>query len=133
YTNDSGCPTPPSSPTTGDLDPGTGAYSPWRTGDLGPGALDYGHYAVKVLPETYPTCALDLVPAVASSDVFSAIPLPVWRDCFGEMLPRELQVLVMRAVVDVHDLDQRKLVEDGSWTIGKATSAKNQWVGRNRG
>ncbi|TFY57260.1 hypothetical protein EVJ58_g7125, partial [Rhodofomes roseus] len=81
-------------------------------------------------PLPFPATPLDLVPVAA--DIFEPIPQPT-LNYFDESLPTELKFRIFVSLVDIHEAEHRKLVDDGSWTLRKATSAKNKWVGRDRG
>ncbi|KAJ7621070.1 hypothetical protein FB45DRAFT_1032335 [Roridomyces roridus] len=121
YDGDS-CPTPPSSPTDGNtlVDVGAGScFAPWRNDSTM--ALEYGSLPLKgpTNLSPFPTSAFDLIPAV-SYDFFEPI-LVVVRNHFDDMLPRELQL-------------HTTLVRLGreTWTVGKASSSRNKWVGHDK-
>ncbi|KAJ6486102.1 RNI-like protein [Mycena vitilis] len=131
----SACPTPPSSPTDGrDLDLGVGTcFAPWRNDSAL--ALEYQYQQPSLKGRThsspFPICALDLVPAATAADIFEPIPLFV-PNYFDDVLPRELQVHVMLALIAVHEGDHARAVRDGLWTVAKASSSRNKWVGRDK-
>lgn len=57
--------------------------------------------------------------------------LPVLRaSLFQDKLPRELQVMVMQAVIDLHVGDHQRLVEQGRW---KGDLARQRWYGETAG
>ncbi|THV06593.1 RNI-like protein, partial [Dendrothele bispora CBS 962.96] len=78
-----------------------------------------------------PLSALDFIP-VSEDDVFVPIPFVV-RNYFDEMLPRELQLQVFSALIALHERDHLRTIARGSWTVIKASSSKNRWVGKERG
>ncbi|KAF8204417.1 hypothetical protein K438DRAFT_1580350 [Mycena galopus ATCC 62051] len=127
------CPTPPSSPTDGrELDLGAGTcFAPWRN-DYAL-ALEYQDLpALKGRPafSPFPLSALDLIPTI-NGDVFDPIPIFV-VNYFDEVLPRELRVHIMLALIAVHEADHARALRDGQWTVAKASSSKNKWVGRDK-
>ncbi|KAG6911332.1 hypothetical protein DXG01_001003 [Tephrocybe rancida] len=79
----------------------------------------------------FPLSALDIVP-LSTSDVFSPIPLVV-KNYFDEVLPRELRLHVFEALVTLHEAEHLRAVEQGRWSVSKASSSRHRWVGRDRG
>ncbi|KAG7452193.1 RNI-like protein [Guyanagaster necrorhizus] len=73
---------------------------------------------------------LDLATA-SSTDHFT--PLSLIIPSYFEALPRELRLRVLLAFLDVHEEEYEKDLMDGQWSVMKASSSKNKWVGRNRG
>nr|GAT47432.1 predicted protein [Mycena chlorophos] len=137
YDGDS-CPTPPSSPTEGQttVDLGAGScFAPWRNDSVL--RLEYDEVMVKTssrhqsLP--FPVSALDLIP-ISATDIFNPIPLPVKEviNYFDDVLPRELRVHVLLALIVVHEAEHARAVRDGQWTVMKASSSRNKWVGRDK-
>ncbi|KAJ7044974.1 hypothetical protein C8F04DRAFT_1026228 [Mycena alexandri] len=131
--DDDACPTPPSSPTDGrTFDLGAGScFAPWRNDS----ALALEYESMPTLKgrsnsSPFPMCALDLIPA-SSADVFEPIPLFV-PNYFDNVLPRELRVHVLLALIAVHEADHARTVRDGHWTVAKASSSRNKWVGRDK-
>ncbi|KAJ7729242.1 hypothetical protein DFH07DRAFT_756911 [Mycena maculata] len=127
------CPTPPSSPTDGrDFDPGAGScFAPWRNDSAL--ALEYGSLPpLKGRSNSFPfpVSALDLIPA-STEDVFAPILLVV-RNYFDDVLPRELRVHIMLSLIAVHEADHACAVVDGTWSVAKASSSRNKWVGRDK-
>ncbi|KAJ7070545.1 hypothetical protein C8F01DRAFT_1106831 [Mycena amicta] len=129
------CPTPPSSPTDGQsVHMGVdNCFAPWRNDSVF--RLDYDD-AVMVkggrhqsLP--FPISALDLIPA-AATDAFAPVPFEV-INYFDDILPRELRVHVLFSLIAVHEADHARAVRDGQWTVAKASSSRNKWVGRDKG
>ena len=56
-------------------------------------------------------------------------------NCFNNILPRELQLAVLKALVDIHEEEQQR-IERGEyqgkiWSV--RTASKARWVGRNKG
>ncbi|KAJ7147965.1 hypothetical protein C8R46DRAFT_537532 [Mycena filopes] len=130
--DDGACPTPPSSPTDGrTFDLGAGScFAPWRNDSAL--ALEYESSLppLKGRTNSFPICALDLIPA-KTADVFEPIPLLV-PNYFDDILPRELRVQVLLALIAVHEADHARAVRDGHWTVAKASSSRNKWVGRDK-
>ncbi|KIJ22176.1 hypothetical protein PAXINDRAFT_106065 [Paxillus involutus ATCC 200175] len=79
----------------------------------------------------YPKSAFDIVLPHGLEDAFMPLPLHT-RNLFDEMLPRELRLHVFSALVSLHEADHERLKSSGQWTILKASSTKNRWVGRDR-
>lgn len=79
----------------------------------------------------HPFSALDFVPATRT-DVFEPIPIII-RNYFDEVLPRELRLQILQALVELHALEHQLAVTDGRWTMAKASSSKGRWVGRDKG
>lgn len=78
-----------------------------------------------------PFSALDIIP-VTSPDIFALIPLVV-RNYFDEVLPKELQLHVFQSLVLLHVADHARAVNEGRWSVAKASSSKSRWTGRDRG
>ncbi|KAK0465487.1 uncharacterized protein EV420DRAFT_1514589 [Desarmillaria tabescens] len=76
----------------------------------------------------FPFSILDLA---TTTDHF--VPLSLTIPSHFEALPRELRLRVLLAFLDVHEEEHEKDLMDGQWTIMKASSSKNKWVGRDRG
>ncbi|TFY71187.1 hypothetical protein EVG20_g1828 [Dentipellis fragilis] len=76
--------------------------------------------------------AFDVVPS-SGEDVFKPVLSLVLRNQFDEMLPRELRLHVLACLVQLHVDDHARRIKDGKWTVNKATSSKNKWVGRDQG
>jgi F-box and leucine-rich repeat protein 2/20 len=79
----------------------------------------------------FPMSALDIIPAT-SSDVFAPIPIVI-RNYFDNILPKELRLQILASLVLLHQEDHEKALRDGQWTISKATSSRNKFVGRDQG
>lgn len=95
--------------------------------DGGAGPRGKGHS----YPPPFPKSAFDVVPQVDFEDRF--IPLPLYaRDLFDEMLPREIRIRVLSALISLHEADHEQLKNSGKWSVLVASSSKNRWVGRNR-
>jgi len=78
-----------------------------------------------------PLSVLDYIP-VTSTDLFCPLPLVV-KNFFDDILPRELRLLVLGSLVFLYELDHRRAVKDGRWSVAKASSSRGKWVGRNKG
>jgi F-box/leucine-rich repeat protein 2/20 len=63
--------------------------------------------------------------------VFDPIP-PFVLNYFDDVLPRELRVHILRSLITVHEADHARALRDGQWTVNKASSSKNKWVGRDK-
>ncbi|KAK7063773.1 hypothetical protein R3P38DRAFT_3249359 [Favolaschia claudopus] len=127
------CPTPPSSPTDGrDLDLGAGScFAPWRNDSAL--ALEYQFVPTlkgRTNSSPFPASVLDLIPA-AIGDTLEPLPRFV-PDYLDDILPRELRVHIMLSLIAVHQADHLRALRDGQWTVTKATSSKNKWVGRDK-
>ncbi|EMD42296.1 hypothetical protein CERSUDRAFT_79884, partial [Gelatoporia subvermispora B] len=85
-------------------------------------------------PLPLPSTALDLVP-VTTADIFAPIPAvtPLTPNHFDDWLPRELRLHILAALVNIHDADHRRYIQDNTWSVLKATSSRNKWVGRDKG
>ncbi|KAF5384921.1 hypothetical protein D9615_001126 [Tricholomella constricta] len=79
----------------------------------------------------FPISALDIVP-VPSTDIFAPFPLVI-KNYFDEILPHELRLHVFEALVGLHEADHLRALKNGRWTMTKASSSRNKWVGRDRG
>ncbi|EIM83620.1 RNI-like protein [Stereum hirsutum FP-91666 SS1] len=105
--------------------------------------------------------ALDLVPlspSLTHSDVFVPLPLALTfpvkavaveqeskprnafeekpeklRSAFEEMLPREVRLHVFACLVHGREEEHVRRMGEGRWTVHKAGSSKNRWVGREQG
>ncbi|KAF5352703.1 hypothetical protein D9756_005857 [Leucocoprinus leucothites] len=78
-----------------------------------------------------PFSALDFVAATAT-DIFKPLPL-LRRNYIDQILPKELQLHILKFFVHLFQDDHVKAVAEGRWTISKAISSRNQLVGRDRG
>lgn len=79
----------------------------------------------------FPISALDYVPVI-SKDIFTPIPLVI-RNYFDEVLPEELRLQVLASLIDLHEAEFVRTVEDGRWTMAKASSSKGRWIGKDKG
>lgn len=79
----------------------------------------------------YPISALDIIPDV-STDIFQALPIVI-PNYYNLILPRELQLHILRALVDLHEDDHRRSILERRFTLAKATSSRGRWVGRDKG
>lgn len=73
----------------------------------------------------------DIVPH-APVDIFAQPPVEV-PNYFDEILPHELQIHVLAALVHLHEADHEKRVDGAKWTALKAGATRNKWVGRDKG
>ena len=78
-----------------------------------------------------PLSALDYIPATAT-DIFAPIPVVI-RNYFDESLPQELRIQVLASLVALHEADHLRTIREGRWTIAKASSPRNKWVGKDKG
>ncbi|KAH7922798.1 RNI-like protein [Leucogyrophana mollusca] len=79
----------------------------------------------------FPASVFDIVPA-APNNIFVPLPLEV-RNLFDEVLPRELRLQVLSALVSLHQAEHERKQKTGQWTVASASSSKNRWVGKDRG
>ena len=79
----------------------------------------------------FPKSVFDVVPQMDFEDNIMPLP-PHARDLFDEMLPRELRLRVLSALISLHEADLKQLKSSGKWSVLVAGSSKNRWVGRNR-
>ncbi|KAG6868566.1 hypothetical protein C0993_001013 [Termitomyces sp. T159_Od127] len=79
----------------------------------------------------FPPSALDIVPS-SVSDVLIPIPLVV-KNYFDEILPHELRLHIFATLVNLHETDHLRATMQGRWSVSKASSSRNRWVGRNGG
>jgi len=78
-----------------------------------------------------PLSALDIVPS-ATTNIFTPIPI-IPRNYFDEVLPRELRLRILSSLLSLHEEEHDRIVREGYWTVMRASSSKNKWVGRNKG
>lgn len=83
------------------------------------------------LSSPFPLSALDIIPTVPQ-DVFTPIPI-IPRNFFDEVLPRELQLRVFLSLISLHEIEHERTILDGEWSVSRASSSKNKWVGREKG
>jgi F-box/leucine-rich repeat protein 2/20 len=79
----------------------------------------------------HPLSALDFIPS-NSTDIFQPLPLIV-LNYFDLVLPKELRLRILRALVELHEEDLLWSIRQGRLTMAKATSSKGRWVGRDKG
>ncbi|KAH8102388.1 RNI-like protein [Cristinia sonorae] len=82
-------------------------------------------------PLPLPSSPFDIVP-IAPADIFAPITayLPNY---FDEVLPHELKVQILAAMIHLHEMDHERRLSSAKWTAIKAASSKNRWVGRDKG
>ncbi|KAG6851378.1 hypothetical protein H0H93_005776 [Arthromyces matolae] len=73
---------------------------------------------------------LDIVPP--ARDFFVPIRM-ITKNYFDDYLPRELRLRIFEALLHLHEGDHLRLVRQGRWSVAKASSSRNRWVGRDRG
>lgn len=78
-----------------------------------------------------PLSALDYIP-VNTTDVFAPIHIAI-RNYFDEFLPQELRIQVLASLVALHEADHLRAIKEGRWTVAKASSSRNKWVGKFKG
>ncbi|KAF5392402.1 hypothetical protein D9757_002293 [Collybiopsis confluens] len=76
-----------------------------------------------------PVSALDYIPVV-TEDVFA--PIACFRNLFDELLPRELKLQILASLVALHESDRTRLTAQVDWTVTRAISSKNRWLGKDR-
>jgi F-box/leucine-rich repeat protein 2/20 len=79
----------------------------------------------------YPLSVLDIIP-YTSTDVFQPLPLVI-RNFFDLVLPKELRLHILRALVDLHEDDHQRSILERRFTVAKATSSRGRWIGRDKG
>ncbi|KAF9486500.1 RNI-like protein, partial [Pholiota conissans] len=79
----------------------------------------------------YPISALDFVP-ITSSDIFQPLPIVV-VNYFDLVLPKELRLRILTALVELHEQEHARAIAEGRLTMAKATSSRGRWVGRDKG
>ena len=79
----------------------------------------------------YPVSFLDIIPA-SSTDIFQPLPIVV-PNYFDLLLPKELRLHILRALVNLHEGDYQRSVAGGRLTMAKATSSRGRWLGRDKG
>jgi F-box/leucine-rich repeat protein 2/20 len=79
----------------------------------------------------FPLSALDYIP-VTTTDIFSPIPVVI-RNYLDELLPQELRIQILASLVILHEMDHLRAIKEGRWTVAKASSSRNRWVGRDKG
>ena len=102
--------------------------------NAGPTSFNRNHDAFGTSGRSYssplPHSFLDIV-APESADVFT--PLPIVIPNYFSQVPRELQLQIFSSLIVLHEVEHDRTKADGQWTVLKASSARNQWVGRDRG
>ncbi|KXN88894.1 F-box/LRR-repeat protein 2 [Leucoagaricus sp. SymC.cos] len=78
-----------------------------------------------------PFSALNIVPPT-HTDVFKPLPLRR-RNYIDQLLPKELQLQILKSFVQLFEDNHVKVIADGRWTISKAISSRYQLVGRDHG
>ncbi|KAF9469739.1 hypothetical protein BDZ94DRAFT_1151843 [Collybia nuda] len=79
----------------------------------------------------FPISALDYVP-VTSKDIFTPIPLII-RNYFDDVIPKETRLQILLSLVDLHETEFIRSVDDGRWTVAKASSLRGRYTGRDKG
>lgn len=79
----------------------------------------------------YPISALDIIPDT-STDIFQPLPVII-LNYFDLVLPKELRLHILRAIVDLHEDDLQRSILEGRFTVAKATSSRSRWIGRDKG
>ena len=74
---------------------------------------------------------LDIVPTTPT-ELSHPIPVNV-VNYFDDRLPRELRILVLAVLVDLHEVDHRRTVASGKWTALRAGQSRNRHVGAEKG
>ncbi|KAL1748927.1 hypothetical protein HDZ31DRAFT_28542 [Schizophyllum fasciatum] len=85
---------------------------------------------VRSYSSPFPLSALDLVPAV-SNDIFTPVSTEP-RNVFDDILPREVRLHVFASLVSIIVDEHERAIEEGRWSVSKATQSRNKWVGRDR-
>ncbi|TDL28152.1 RNI-like protein [Rickenella mellea] len=66
------------------------------------------------------------------SDLFMPIRLMI-RNLFDTMLPKELQLQVLKSLIVLHEIEGERSCQQSNWTAKKTSSSKYRWVGRDKG
>lgn len=74
---------------------------------------------------------LDIIPDTRL-DVHQPIPF-IRPNGFDHKLPRELRLHILHVLISTHEQDHVKTQTDIRWSLSKACSSRNRWVGRDRG
>ncbi|THH33142.1 hypothetical protein EUX98_g1038 [Antrodiella citrinella] len=82
-------------------------------------------------PLPLPTSPFDIVP-IAPADIFASAPV-ILQNYFEEILPHELKVDIIAALVYLHEVDHEKRMSGNKWTAVRAGASRNRWVGRDKG
>jgi F-box/leucine-rich repeat protein 2/20 len=78
-----------------------------------------------------PQSVFDIIPH-GNSDVFVPVPVVI-PNLFDEVLPRELKLQVLSALISLHEAEFQRWKQSGQWTVLRASSFKYRWTGRDRG
>lgn len=106
------------------------------------GVVDSQRTSRLIPPVTLRTKGRAYTLPLSTHPVFDAIPIaavtvlaptPTVPDYFDDYLPHELKVHVLADLVALHTEEYEKRIAEGKWTVHKAGSSRNQWVGRDRG
>ncbi|KAF4611922.1 hypothetical protein D9613_004187 [Agrocybe pediades] len=79
----------------------------------------------------YPISALDFIPHT-STDIFQPLSI-ITPNYFDLILPKELRLHILRALIELHEQDYQRSIREGRLTSLKAASSKGRWVGRDKG
>jgi F-box/leucine-rich repeat protein 2/20 len=99
--------------------------------DLKPNAFTPLKGKVRSKSSPCPLSALDFIPS-NSTDIFQPLPIIV-LNYFDLVLAKELQLRILRALVELHEEDLLRSIHEGRLTMAKATSSKGRWIGRDKG
>ena len=90
-------------------------------------------FGTKNCPRSSPISfsALDLIPA-SGPDIFKPLPL-LHQRYFDRILPKELQLYILKCFAHSIEDDHIRSIAEEQWTITRAISSRNQFVGRDRG
>lgn len=79
----------------------------------------------------YPISVLDFIPHT-STDIFQPLSI-VTLNYFDLILPKELRLHILRALIESHEQDHQRSIREGRLTAAKAASSKGRWVGKDKG
>ncbi|KDR85658.1 hypothetical protein GALMADRAFT_53752 [Galerina marginata CBS 339.88] len=79
----------------------------------------------------YPISVLDFIPNT-SPDIFQPLPIVI-PNYFDLILPKELRLHILGALLESHEQDYLRYVRDGRLSVAKASSSRGRWVGKDKG
>lgn len=75
-----------------------------------------------------PMSALDYIP-ILPEDAFI---IRSSRNFFDEVLPKELKLQIILSLISLHKNDKVKLIAQADWSVTRAVSSKNRWLGKDK-
>jgi F-box/leucine-rich repeat protein 2/20 len=78
----------------------------------------------------FPRIPLDLVPFTPDDLV---VPVQVPKiNFFDTLLPKEVKIDILKALVDLYIADERKITSSTNWTALKASNHRYRWMGKDK-